>query len=165
MSNTQIIAAKQEEVQVIQAKMQQAKAVLIAEYRGLTVQKTEELRRLLRKEGCELLVAKNNLVARAANNLGYTSLEAELVGPNGIVFAMKESVSAAKVLIDFTRKNPKLLVKAGYVDGDFYNKDEIRQIAGMPSRQVLLTMLASTLLAPLQQLAIGLDLIANKENN
>ncbi len=165
MSNSKIIQVKQAEVDVLQAKMQKAKAVVIAEYRGLTVQKTEELRRLLRKEGCELLVAKNNIAARAANNLGLTKLESDLAGPNGLVFAMNESVAAAKILIEFTKKNPKLVVKAGYVDGDYYKTDEIKQIAALPNRQVLLTMLASSLLAPLQQLAVGLDLIANKENN
>ncbi len=163
MSNTAIIAAKQEEVNVIQAKMAKAKAVVVAEYRGLTVQKTEELRRLLRKEGCELLVAKNNLVSRAAHNLGMPKLDGDLKGPNGLVFAHKDSVAAAKVLYDFTRKNPKLIVKSGYVDGDFYKADEMKQIATLPSRIVLLGMLASTLLAPIKQLAVGLDMIANNK--
>ncbi|MCK7488006.1 MAG: 50S ribosomal protein L10 [Bacillus subtilis] len=163
MSNTAIIAAKQEEVNVIQAKMAKAKAVVVAEYRGLTVQKTEELRRLLRKEGCELLVAKNNLVSRAAHNLGMPKLDNDLKGPNGLVFAHKDSVAAAKVLYDFTRKNPKLIVKSGYVDGDFYKADEMKQIATLPSRIVLLGMLASTLLAPIKQLAVGLDMIANNK--
>lgn len=163
MSNTAIIAAKQQEVSVIQTKMQGAKAVVIAEYRGLTVQKTEELRRLLRKEGCELLVAKNNLVSRAAVNLGMPKLHDDLSGPNGIVFAHKDSVAAAKVLYDFAKKNPKLVVKSGYVDGDFFKADEMKQIATLPSRTVLLGMLASALLSPIKQLAVGLDLIANQK--
>ena len=78
---------------------------------------------------------------------------------------MNESVVAAKILTDFMKKNPKLVVKAGYVDGDYYVAEEIKQIAALPNRQTLLTMLASSLLAPLHQLAVGLDLIANKENN
>jgi len=163
MSNTAIIAQKQQEVSVIQAKMQGAKAVVVAEYRGLTVQKTEELRRLLRKEGCELLVAKNNMVYRAAVNLGMPKLHDDLTGPNGVVFAHKDSIAAAKVLYDFAKKNPKLVVKSGYVDGDFFKADEMKQIATLPSRTVLLSMLASALLSPIKQLAVGLDLIANQK--
>ncbi len=163
MSNATVLARKQEDVDFITSKMKKAKAVVVAEYRGLPVKKTEELRRLLRKEGCELFVSKNTLVSRAADQHGFGKLNPDLKGPNGLVFAMRDSMSVAKVLHDFTRKNPLLIVKSGYVDGDYYNAAEIKMIAGMPARPVLLQMLASALLSPIRNLAIGLDLVAQQK--
>jgi len=162
MSREQIISVKQEEVNELVGKLKDAKSVVVAEYRGLTVRKTEELRRLLRKEGCELVVAKNNITRRAAQICGFGAIGKDLDGPNGVVIARKDSVSAAKILHEFARKNVKLVIKSGVVDGDYYNPAEVKQIAAMPPKPVLLAMLASQLYAPLQQLAAGLDLIANQ---
>jgi len=163
MSNESVLNLKKEAVEALVAKMKEAKSIVVAEYRGLTVEKTETLRKLLRKEGCELLVIKNNISRRAANSLGYNDLDTDLVGPNGVVFAYNDAVAAAKVLHEFARKNPKLVVKSGIVDGAFYQPAEIKQIAALPNRETLLTMLASTLLAPLRELSIGLDMISNQE--
>ncbi len=163
MSREQIISVKQEEVNALVAKMKDAKAVVVTEYRGLTVRKLEDLRRLLRKEGCELVVAKNNITKRAADICGFGAIDGDLQGPNGIVLARKESVAAAKVLYDFARKNVKLVIKSGVVDGDYYDPAQVRQIASLPSKMVLLAMLASQLYAPLKELAVGLDMVANQK--
>lgn len=165
MSNESAINLKQEAVNTLTAKMKNAKSIVVAEYRGLTVEKTEVLRRQLRKEGCELIIVKNNISRRAAEGLGFKALDADLFGPNGVVFAYNDAVSAAKVLHEFARKNPKLIVKSGIVDGTYYQPAEIKQIATLPNREILLTMLASTLLAPLRELSIGLDMISNKEQS
>jgi len=163
MSNAFNLNAKEVDVQALVEKMSKAKSVVVAEYRGLTVKKTEELRRLLRKEGCEMIVAKNNISRRAAINSGFNGLDNDLVGPNTVVLSMKDSVIATKILTEFARKNPKLVVKAGVVDGDYFTQDQIKMIAQLPSKQVLLAMLASALYSPLKDLAVGLDMIANKE--
>jgi len=163
MSRESVINLKQEAVNEITGKMSKAKSIVIAEYRGLTVEKTEVLRRQLRKEGCELVVSKNNISRRAANSLGYSSLDQDLVGPNGVVFSYHDAVSAAKVLHEFAKKNPKLVVKSGIVDGGFYQPAEIKQIASLPGKETLLAMFATQLYAPLRDLAVGLDLIVNKE--
>ncbi|MDD3842185.1 MAG: 50S ribosomal protein L10 [Candidatus Izemoplasmatales bacterium] len=162
MSREAIIGVKQEEVNQLASKMKDAKSVVVAEYRGLTVKLTEQLRRSLRKEGCELVVAKNNIAKRAAKACGFEAINVDLKGPNGVVVAFKESVSAAKVLQEFARKNPKLIIKSGVIDGDFYTPAEIMQIALLPSKMGLLAMLASQLYSPLKDLAIGLDLL-NKQ--
>jgi large subunit ribosomal protein L10 len=163
MSRETVIKAKQDAVDFLTEKMAKAKAIVVAEYRGLTVEKTETLRRQLRKEGCEMIVIKNNISRRAAKNVGYEALDPELIGPNGIIFAFNESVAAPRILIEFARKNPKLVVKSGVIDGDYYNQSDVKQIALLPPRNTLLTMLATQLLAPLRDLAIGLDLITNKD--
>jgi large subunit ribosomal protein L10 len=165
MSREAIIGVKQEEVNQLAEQMKGAKAVVVAEYRGLTVHKTEELRRALRKEGCELVVAKNNIAKRAAQVCGFGAIDSDLKGPNGVVIAKKESVSAARILHEFAKKNPKLIVKSGVVDGDFYNPAQIKLISALPSKQVLLAMLASQLYSPLKELVVGLDMVNGKKNN
>lgn len=165
MSRELTIGVKQEAVDQLAKKLKNAKAVVVAEYRGLSVQKTEELRRALRKEGCELVVAKNNIAKRAATVCGFGAIDSDLKGPNGLVIANHESVAAAKVLYDFVKKNPKLIVKSGVVDGDFYKPAQIKVIAALPSKQVLLAMLASQLYSPLKDLAIGLDLVSKQKSN
>jgi large subunit ribosomal protein L10 len=165
MSRELTIGVKQEAVDQLAKKLKNAKAVVVAEYRGLSVQKTEELRRALRKEGCELVVAKNNIAKRAATACGFGAIDSDLTGPNGLVIANHESVVAAKVLYDFVKKNPKLIVKSGVVDGDFYEPAQIKIIAALPSKQVLLAMLASQLYSPLKDLAIGLDLVSKQKSN
>ncbi|MDD3113479.1 MAG: 50S ribosomal protein L10 [Candidatus Izemoplasmatales bacterium] len=163
MSRETVIQAKEDAVNQLTEKMNQASAIVIAEYRGLTVEKTETLRRQLRKEGCEMFVMKNNISRRAAKNAGYEALDPELIGPNGIILAFKESVAAPRILYEFARKNSKLVVKSGIIDGDFYDQGEVKQIAALPPRNTLLAMLATQLYAPLRDLAVGLDLITNKE--
>ena len=163
MANQKIIDLKQEQVKEIAEKMSQAKSIVVAEYSGLTVEKTQELRRKLREEGCEMLVLKNNISRRAATNAGYEDMTADLKGPNGVIFAYEESVAAAKILHEFAKKNPKLVVKSGVVDGDFYEPAQIKEIAALPNKDTLLAMLATQLYGPLRELAIGLDLLTKEE--
>jgi len=163
MSKESVLNLKQEAVNALVDKMQKAKSVVIAEYRGLTVEKTEDLRRQLRKEGCEMIVVKNNISRRAAETMGYGNLDNDLAGPNSVVLAYEDSVAAAKILHGFAKKNVKLVVKSGIVDGDFYNDADIKQIAQLPNKDTLLAMFATQLYAPLRDLAIGLDMMVNKE--
>jgi len=163
MSKESVINLKQEAVNELKSKMEQAKSVVVAEYRGLTVAATENLRRQLRKEGCELFVVKNNISRRAANSLGYEALDADLSGPNGVVLAYEDSVAAAKILHEFAKKNPLLVVKSGVVDGEYYQPAQIKEIAALPNKDTLLAMVAAGLYSPIRDLAISLDLLANKE--
>lgn len=165
MANQKIIEFKQEEVKKITEKMSNAKSVVVAEYSGLTVEKTEELRRQLREEGCEMVVIKNNISKRAAINLGYEALTADFKGPNGVVFAFEDSVAAAKILHNFAKKNKKLIVKSGVVDGDFYVADQIKEIAALPNKDTLLAMLAGQLYTPLMELSRGLFLLTSEESS
>ncbi len=164
MANQKIIELKQEEVKKIAEKMSSAKSVVVAEYHGLTVDKTDKLRRQLREEGCEMMVIKNNISRRAAEAAGYSGLSSDFKGPNGVVFAFEDSVSAAKVLYNFSKKNPKLVIKSGVVDGDFYEPAQIKEIAVLPSKEILLTMLASQLYGPLRELSMGLYLLTKEES-
>lgn len=163
MANQKIIELKELEVQKITEKMSSAKSVVVAEYRGLTVEKTQQLRRQLREEGCEMLVIKNNISKRAAGNLGYDGLVGDFKGPNGVVFAFEDSVAAAKILHKFAKKNDTLVVKSGVLDGEVYTPEQIGEIASLPNKDVLLTMLATQLYGPLRELSMGLFMLTDEE--
>jgi len=165
MANQRIIEVKEQEVKKIAEKMSNATSVVVAEYRGLTVEQTQNLRRQLREEGCEMLVIKNNISKRAAESVGYNGLSPDFKGPNGVVFAFEESVAAARILHKFAKKNKKLVIKSGVVDGDFYEQAQIKEIAALPNKDTLLTMLAGQLYNPLMELSRGLFLLTDEEKS
>lgn len=165
MANQKVIDTKQQLVNEVVERMGNSKSVVIAEYQGLTVEKTQELRKQLRDAGCEMFVIKNNISRRAAEEQGYTDLLNDLTGPNSVVFSYEDQVSAAKVLYEFAKKNKKLKIKSGIVDGDYYEIDKIKEISQLPNKEGLLTMLAGQLLAPLRDLAIGLDLLTKEDSS
>ena len=111
--NKDVLLAKQETVSEIVSKAKESSALVVAEYRGLTVEQLQELRRALRAEGASMNVYKNSLVDRAADELGYADLKQVLTGPNAIFFS-KEVNSAAKVLVKYAKRyGDNLNIKGG----------------------------------------------------
>jgi large subunit ribosomal protein L10 len=160
------IERKKEQVKAIVERMNEAKSFVIVDYSGLTVEQVTKLRRELRDNACEMAVIKNNITKRAAEELGFTELSENLVGPNAVAFSFEDSVSAAKIVYDFAKENKQLELKVGVVDGEYMNHDNIEVIATIPSRETLLTMFAAGILQPIKEVAIGLDLMAqNLENS
>src|SRR6056297_2760042 len=165
MANQKVIDTKQQLVDEVVERMDNSKSIVIAEYQGLTVEKTQDLRKQLRDAGCEMFVIKNNISRRAAESKGYKQLVEDLSGPNSVVFSYEDQVSAAKVLYEFAKKNKKLKIKSGIVDGNYYEIDKIKEISQLPNREGLLTMLAGQMLAPVRELAVGLYLLTEEESN
>ncbi|MFW5889105.1 MAG: 50S ribosomal protein L10 [Bacillota bacterium] len=163
MASEKVINQKQQLVDEVAKRMTESKSIVVAEYQGLTVEKIQDLRRNLRDEGCEMFVVKNNISRRAAEANGYKELIEDLSGPNSVVFSYEDQVSAAKVLYEFAKKNKKLKIKSGIVDGEFYGQEKIQEISELPNREGLLTMLAGQLLSPLRELAIALDLLTKED--
>lgn len=163
--SVQAIEKKKLEVEALTVRMKAAKSFVVANYSGLTVEQVTALRRELRDNGCELAVIKNNITKRAAQELGFGELNDSLKGANAVAFSNVDSVSAAKVIYDFAKKNKELELKVGVVDGEFMDNDKIQVIATIPTREVLLTMFAAGLLEPIKEFAIGLDLMAQKLEN
>jgi len=160
------IAIQSEEVQVLVEKMASVNSFVILDYSGLTVDQVSKLRRELTANGCEMKVIKNNITRRAAAASGFTELAETLVGPNAIAFSTEDSVSAAKVIYEFSKKNKALELKVGVVDGEYMNNDKILQIATIPTREVLLTMFAAGILQPIKEVAIAVHLhIENLEES
>lgn len=123
-------------------------AVVLTEYRGLTVAQLKSLRGDIR-EHASYAVVKNTLTKIAANEAGITAFDDELAGPSAIAFVHGDTVSVAKALRDFSKANPLLVVKGGYFDGAPLTAAEVEQLADLESREVLLAKLAGAFKASL----------------
>jgi len=141
---------KAADVAELAGKFTSAAGVVLTEYRGLTVKALKELRRNL-GDDATYAVSKNTLTTIAAREAGVDGLEEHLVGPTAIAFIDGDPVTVAKGLRDFARTNPLLVIKGGVLDGKFLNSDEVRKLADLESREVLLAKVAGGLQGVLQQ--------------
>src|SRR5207342_1868716 len=124
--------------------------VVLTEYRGLSVKALRELRRSLGGDA-SYSVSKNTLTTIAAREAGVDGIEQHLVGPTAIAFIDGDPVVVAKGLRDFARTNPQLVIKGGVLDGKFMTPDEVRKLADLESRDVLLAKVAGAMQGVLQQ--------------
>ena len=129
-------------------KFRTSGAAVLTEYRGLTVKQITDLRNSLRGNATYAVV-KNTLTELAAKEAGVTAFEGQLVGPSAIAFVDGDVVEAAKGLRDFAKAHPLLVIKSGLLDGKALSADEIRQLADLESREVLLAKLAGAMKASL----------------
>jgi large subunit ribosomal protein L10 len=141
------------EVETIKGRLQGSVAALLTEYRGLNVRELFELRASLRGSSTEYRVLKNTLTSIAVREAGYQDLIPLLEGPIAVAFVHGDPVQAAKDLAEFARTHPALVVKGGVMDGKVLAADEVRRLATLESREVLLARLAGLFQAPLQQTA------------
>ncbi len=146
------MANKEASVAELTEKFQSSTAVLLTEYRGLTVAQLKELR-VSMSEHATYAVVKNTLTKIAANKAGISSFDDELVGPSAIAFVHGDPVAVAKSLRAFTKANPLLVVKGGYFDGNPLTAVEVGKLADLESREVLLAKLAGAFKASLFEAA------------
>ncbi|MFE1644221.1 50S ribosomal protein L10 [Microbacterium sp. P01] len=142
------MAQKDASVAELTKNFEDSTAVLLTEYRGLTVAQLKELRNSIRQDA-EYAVVKNTLTKIAANNAGISSLDEELTGPSAIAFVHGDPVAVAKGLRTFAKANPHLVIKGGYFDGAPLTADEVNKLADLESREVLLAKLAGAMKASL----------------
>jgi large subunit ribosomal protein L10 len=139
-------------VEEVRGKFTAASAAVLTEYRGLNVAAISQLRRQLRAAGGEYKIYKNTLVRFATHDLGL-ELDELLTGPTAITFIEGDAAAVAKALRDYARTNPALVVKGGLLGTKPLTADQIRALAELPSRDVLLSQLAGAMAAPMQQFA------------
>ena len=164
MANAKIIEKKAEVVSEIKEKFENAKSVVLFDYRGLTVAEVTELRKALREANSDYTVYKNTLAKRAVDELNI-ELGEFLKGPSAISFSTDE-LSPVKVISEFAKKHNALELKAGIVEGKVANAAELEEYAKIPSRDGLLTMLAGGMIGTVRDLSICLDLYSKeKEEN
>jgi large subunit ribosomal protein L10 len=142
------MANKEASVAELTEKFRDSNAVLLTEYRGLTVAQLKSLRTTL-SEHATYAVVKNTLTKIAANAAGISSFDDDLVGPSAIAFVHGDPVAVAKTLRDFAKANPLLVVKNGYYDGSPLTADEVKKLADLESREVLLAKFAGAAKASL----------------
>ena len=142
------MAQKDASVAELTKNFEDSTAVLLTEYRGLTVAELKELRNNIR-QNAEYAVVKNTLTKIAAANAGVVGLDDELKGPSAVAFVHGDPVAVAKSLRDFAKAHPHLIVKGGYFDGAPLSAAEVTKLADLESREVLLAKLAGAMKASL----------------
>jgi large subunit ribosomal protein L10 len=135
---------------------------MVMDYRGLSVKQLSELRREFRKAGSELVVIKNTLFRMAAKETGTVVDEEILNGPTAVAFSYDDPVATAKVLADFVKKHPTVIVKGGGAENEALSADQVKALAKIPSRPVLLSQFAGALQAPMSTMASGLNALNTK---
>ncbi|GGV77289.1 MULTISPECIES: 50S ribosomal protein L10 [Streptomyces] len=132
---------KVDAVEEMREKFRNSNAAVVTAYTGLTVAQLQQLRRSL-GENAQYRVAKNTLTKIAANEAGITTLDDLFAGSSAVAFVTGDPVEAAKGLRDFAKDNPNLVIKGGVLDGKALSADEIKKLADLESREVLLSKLA-----------------------
>ena len=139
-----------------------AASAVVVDYRGLTVEQDTALRKQLREAGVTYKVYKNTMIRFAAKGTAFEALEPNLEGPTALAVSKTDATAPARVLADFAKKAPALEVKAGVVEGNFYDEAGMKAISSIPSREVLLSKLLGSLQSPITNLARVLNQIAEK---
>ena len=140
---------KEQTVAVVKEKIENAQSIILADYRGINVKEFTGLRALLRKEEVDLQVMKNTLGKIAADQSGVEDVDEYLVGPTVWAFSMKDPASAAKILKEFARTHPNMVLKGGILDKKGFGPKMAEALADLPSREALLGQVAGLLQAPI----------------
>jgi large subunit ribosomal protein L10 len=162
--NSAIVEKKKQHVQEVAERIKNSVSCVIVDPRGLTVQESTELRKQLRAEGVELKVIKNNISSRATVEAGYEGLSELFVGPSAIAFSEEDAVAPARVLYDFSKEHEKLQLKGGFIENKIVSLEQLAEVASLPNRDGMLSMLLSVLQAPMRNLAYALSQVAEQGN-
>ena len=163
MASSKILESKKAIVSEIENKIKSSESVILFEYQGLTVSEISELRRKLREAKGEVRIYKNTLLKRALDDLKI-DLNGFLEGPNAIMFGT-DLLEPIKVIADFAKDHDKMKVRVGIINGDVAELSVINEYASIPSYEGLLTMLAAGMMEHVRNLAIGLNMYAEKLEN
>lgn len=157
------VELKQPIVDEISDLLKDAKAVVLADYRGLTVEQDTQLRKTMRKAGVVYKVYKNTMVKRAIAGTPFEALTKDLEGPTAVAISSTDAAAPAKNLYEFAKKADKLELKSGVVEGTYYDNKTITVIATIPSREELLGKLLGSIQSPIANFARVIKQVAEKE--
>ena len=139
-----------------------AQTLVLAEYRGITVADMTRLRSRARSRRVSLSVLKNTLARRAVADSGFAVVSDQMTGP--LIYGFSEdAVAAAKVVADFAKTNDKLVIRGGAYGGKALDANGVKQLASIPSREVLLAQLCGLLMSPISRTAVVLGALATKK--
>jgi large subunit ribosomal protein L10 len=161
--NSATLESKKAIVEKIKADFNEHPAMVIVEYRGLTVAQLSELRKSLKAVDASFSVYKNTLFAKASDAVGAKELDQYCSGSNAYVFS-KDVVNGPKVLAKYAKKNDLLVIKAGYIEGKVYDAQGVKAVAALPGREGLLSMFLSCLQAPIRKFACTVKAVADSKN-
>lgn len=159
-----IIAKKAEVVEEIVDKFNRAKSAVVVDYLGLNVEQATALRKELREAGVEMKVLKNTYLRRAAEKAGYEGLDDTFTGPTAVAFSYDDVVAPARILAKYAKDIDALEIKGGIVEGKVSDLATINELASLPSREGLLSMLLSVLQAPVRNVAYAVKAVADSKD-
>ena len=164
MASQKILESKENIVKEITDKVKSSESVILFTYQGLTVAEMEELRKSLKECEAEVKIYKNTLVKRALDSLKIDMETSYLEGPNAIVFG-KNLLEPIKVISKFAKDHEAATIRIGILSGEIADLDVINKYATIPSRETLLTQLASGMMAYVKDLSIALNLYSESKEN
>jgi large subunit ribosomal protein L10 len=153
MPTTEPNTRKVQRVAELKERIDRSDALLLTEYRGLTVSEITELRRSLAEGGTKFAVVKNTLMRRAVNDAGVAELEPMLEGPSAVAFVEGDPVAAAKSVVDAAKKFPTLVLKGGFMDGKLLSAADAKALASLESREVMLSKIAGLMKSEMSKAA------------
>lgn len=148
---------KAEEVKALAEKFNKAKGIVFTNFTGLTVEDTTDFRKKVSKSGMEYKVIKNNIILRALKEVNLEDIQKYIDGPTGVVLSFDDPVITAKLVDDFSKAHENLKVRAGIIEGKSVVTAQLKVIAGLPSRDVLLGRVVGGMKAPLYRLVYVLN--------
>lgn len=174
MPSSKILDQKKVVVNEIQESLKGAKSIVLADYRGLTVEQDTELRKALRDAGLSYKVVKNTLTKIAVDKLGLSDLDPFLKGPTAMAYSNEDEILTAKVMSKYASKFEKLNIKAGIVEGKLVDVNGVKALADLPSREELIAKMLGGFNAPvtgfvnvlnanIRGLVVALNAIAEKK--
>ena len=152
-------SAKEQVVTELHKKLEDVKLAILADYSGITVKDITDLRNELRKVDSEFKVVKNNLLSIALKDTEFLPLDEHLNGPRALMMNFGDVVEPTKILVEFAKANDKLAIEAGMLDGKLLSREQIRALAELPSREVLLGKLLSVFVGAQTQLVTLLNAV------
>lgn len=156
------VEIKQPIVEEIKSYAADAKAAVLVDYRGLTVEQDTKLRRQLREAGVVYKVYKNTMMTRAFEGTDFDQLDKDLEGPTAVAFSSEDETAPARILYEFSKEAEQLQFKSAVVSGTYYDEDGIKMLAKIPSRDTLISKLLGSLQSPITNFARVLNQIAEK---
>lgn len=158
------IAKKAEAVKNVNEMLANAETAIVVDYRGLTVAEVTDLRKQLRDAGIKMMVIKNKILERAVEGTDYEDLKSTFVGPTAVAFSDEDAIAPAKILKKFADDHEALEIKGGFIEKKVQTLDKINEYATLPSREDLLSMLASALQDPMRKIARAVKAVADKKS-
>ena len=162
MANATIIEQKQQIVSALVEKIKDASSGVLVDYKGISVENDTKLRADLRKEDVHYAVVKNTLCARAFDQLGFSELN-EVLNGNTALALSSDQVAAARILNNYAKNNDHFVIKAGFVDGRILTAEEVKALADIPSKEILIGRILGSLQSSLYGFAYAIQAILDKK--
>ena len=162
MPSEKVLEAKKAVVAEVAEKLKSSVAGVVVDYKGISVADDTKLRKDLREAGVDYFVIKNSLLGRALDDAGFAEMKDVLSGSTAIALSKEDYTAAARILCGYAKDHENFTIKNGFADGSVLGVDGVNTLATLPSKEGLLSMLLSVLVAPMRNLAYAVKAVSEK---